>query len=88
LVDEFRKLPQQIPAIADFENGTNNSPEGLHEGFSHCFLITFLSEEDREIYLHHAAHRKFVDGIIPHLHKALVVDYWSDQQQYSQHMTV
>lgn len=75
LVDEFRALPKKIPVIADFEYGINNSPEGLNVGLTHCFLVTFKNEKDREVYLPHAAHKAFVEQLMPHLEKAVVVDY-------------
>lgn len=77
IVDAFGELPKQIPAIADFEYGTNNSPEGLADGLTHCFLVTFKSEKDRDAYLPHEAHQKFVGLLKPHLEKAVVVDYWA-----------
>lgn len=77
VVDAFRELPSKVPAVADFEFGTNNSPEGLNDGFTHCFLITFKTEKDREAYLPHPAHAAFVEVLKPHLDKALVVDYWA-----------
>lgn len=77
VVDAFLELPSKIPAVADFEYGTNNSPEGLNDGFTHCFFITFKSEKDREVYLPHPAHSAFVEILKPHLDKALVVDYWA-----------
>jgi Stress responsive A/B Barrel Domain len=77
VVDAFRELPSKIPAVAEFEFGTNNSPEGLADGFTHCFFITFKSEKDREVYLPHPAHSAFVEILKPHLDKALVVDYWA-----------
>lgn len=79
LVDEFRALPKKIPVIADFEYGVNNSPEGLNEGLTHCFLVTFKSEKDREVYLPHAAHKAFVEQLMPHLDKAVVVDYFASK---------
>jgi Stress responsive A/B Barrel Domain len=77
VVDAFRELPSKIPAVAEFEYGTNNSPEGLADGFTHCFFITFKTEKDRETYLPHPAHSAFVEVLKPHLDKALVVDYWA-----------
>jgi hypothetical protein len=56
---------------------TDNSPEGLAQGFTHCFLVTFQSTADRDAYLPHAAHQAFVAKIKPVLEKALVVDYWA-----------
>ena len=38
--DAFRDLPKRIDTIADFEWGTNNSPEGLAKGFTHCFFVS------------------------------------------------
>lgn len=77
VVNAFRKLPSQIPSIHSFEFGTNNSPEGLNDGFTHCFLVTFKSEQDRDAYLPHAAHSAFVEVLKPHLDKAMVIDYWA-----------
>jgi len=77
VVDAFLELPKAISQIADFEHGVNNSPEGLNEGLSHCFLITFRSEEDRDAYLNHPAHQAFVEIVKQHLQKAVVVDYWT-----------
>lgn len=77
VVDAFAALPAQIPEIADFEYGTNNSPEGLNDDLTHCFLVTFHSEADRETYLPHPAHQAFVEVLKPHLEKVTVIDYWA-----------
>ncbi|MEO8270311.1 MAG: Dabb family protein [Aureliella sp.] len=79
VVDEFKALPGKVPAIAAFEYGTDNSPEGLADGFTHCFLLTFKSEADRESYLPHPAHQAFGKMLKPHLEKVLVVDYWAGE---------
>ena len=75
--DAFRQLPSKIPTVVDFEWGTNNSPEGLADGFTHCFLVTFKDEKGREVYLPHPAHQEFVGLLKPHLEKVLVVDYFA-----------
>ena len=72
----FRELPAKIKEIKEFEFGTNNSPENLNQGFTHCFLVTFASEKDREVYLPHPAHLAFVEVLKPHLDKVFVIDYW------------
>jgi len=77
VVEAFAKLPEQIPEIADFEYGRNNSPEGLNDGLTHCFLVTFDSEADRETYLPHPAHKAFVEVLKPHMEKVVVIDYWA-----------
>lgn len=77
VVDAFAALPKQIPEIAAFEYGKNNSPENLNDGLTHCFLVTFHSEADREAYLPHPAHKAFVEVLKPHLEKVVVIDYWA-----------
>ncbi len=72
----FAELPNKIPEIVDFEWGTNNSPEGLEKGFTHCFFLTFKSEADRDAYLPHPDHKAFGDVVSTYLEDVLVVDYW------------
>lgn len=79
VVDGFRSLKGSIPQVAAFEYGRDNSPEGLSNGFTHCFLVTFKSEADREIYLPHPKHKEFVEILKPHLDKVQVVDYWASE---------
>lgn len=75
--EAFRALPSQIKEIKGFEWGTNNSPEGLAQGFTHCFFLSFDSEAGRAAYLPHPAHKAFGAVLGPHLDKVLVVDYWA-----------
>ena len=75
--DAFRELPKKIDTIQGFEWGTNNSPEMLAQGFTHCFVVTFADEKGREAYLPHAAHKEFVEILKPHLDKVLVIDYFA-----------
>jgi heme-degrading monooxygenase HmoA len=75
--EAFRALPSQIKEIKGFEWGTNNSPENLNKGYTHCFFLTFDSEEDRKAYLPHPAHKAFGAVVGPHLQNVLVVDYWT-----------
>jgi GTP diphosphokinase / guanosine-3',5'-bis(diphosphate) 3'-diphosphatase len=73
----FRALPSAIPLIRAFEWGRDNSPEGLSQGFTHSFVLTFASEADRDAYLPHPAHQAFVATLNGVLAGALVVDYWA-----------
>jgi hypothetical protein len=77
IVAGFAALPAAIPGIAAYEWGTNVSLEGLNDGFTHCFTLTFASAEDRDAYLVHPAHRHFVAMLKPSLDKSLVLDYWA-----------
>ena len=73
----FRGLAVKIDLIREFEWGTNNSPEGLAQGYTHCFFVTLATAEARDAYLPHPAHKAFVDVLKPVLDKVLVVDYWA-----------
>jgi len=75
--DAFLLLPAKINLIKGFEYGTNNSPEKLNEGLTHCFFVSFSSEKDRDDYLVHPAHKAFVEVLKPFLDKVVVVDYWA-----------
>lgn len=72
----FKALPSKINEIRGFEWGLNNSPEGLNQGFTHCYFLTFSSEADRAVYLPHPDHKAFGALLGPILDKVLVVDYW------------
>ncbi len=75
--DAFIALKDEISLIKDFEWGTNNSPEGLNKGLTHCFFVSFETEKDRDDYLPHPAHKAFVEVLMPHLDDVTVVDYWA-----------
>ncbi len=76
-VHRFCALPAAIDLIVAFEWGTNVSPEGLAQGYTHCFQLTFANEADRDAYLVHPAHREFVEMPKPGIEQTLVFDYWS-----------
>ena len=73
----FAALPSKVDQIYDFEWGTDVSVENLQQGFTHCFVVSFLSETDKAEYLPHPAHEEFGQILRPYLDKALVVDYWT-----------
>lgn len=77
--EAFLALPSKIKEIKSLEWGTNNSPENLAQGFTHCFFLTFDSEEARAAYLPHPDHKAFGAALGPHLDKVLVVDYWTKE---------
>jgi len=76
--EAFAALPEKIDAIKGFEWGINNSPERHDAGFTHCFMVTFGSEADREEYLPHPDHKKFVEVLLPVLDKVRVLDFWAE----------
>jgi hypothetical protein len=73
----FRALPSKIDTITDFEWGTDVSPEGKAQGFTHCFLVTFKDKAGLEVYIPHPAHKEFGKVAGPHFDKVLVIDFVS-----------
>lgn len=77
VVEAFRDLQNEIPGIESFEWGLNSSPEGLNQGLTHAFTLTFYSDAARDSYLPHPAHKAFGSLLGPHLDKVMVLDYWT-----------
>ena len=72
---EFAALKGKIGAITSLEWGTNVSSEGLDQGYTHCWLVSFQDAAARDLYLKHEAHAAFVAILKPMLEEALVVDF-------------
>ena len=49
-------LQKKIPGILSFSGGAYSSPEGLHRGFTHGFVMTFKDAASRDVYLPHPDH--------------------------------
>ena len=79
IVAAFKALPSKISEIKGFEWGVNSSLEGLNQGLTHAFTVTFHSDEDRDTYIPHPAHQEFVGLLGPHLDKVTVIDYWTKE---------
>ncbi len=75
----FAALPEKIDSIKRFEWGTNNSPEKHAAGFTHCFMVSFDSEEGRSTYLPHPDHMAFVEILKPALDAPRVLDFWAEK---------
>ena len=75
--EAFAALPGKIKEIKEFEWGINNSPENHDKGYTHCFLLTFDSEEGRAVYLPHPDHQEFGKLVGPLLEDVHVIDYWN-----------
>jgi hypothetical protein len=74
--DAFAALETRIPVITALKWGTNVSPEKLNKGFTHCFILTFKTDKDRDDYLVHPAHKEFGGLLGPVLDDVMVIDFW------------
>lgn len=77
VVRRFTALRDLVPGIEGFEWGRNNSPENLHHGLTHCFMLTFHSTDARDAYLVAPDHVAFADWVGPLVENVTVVDYWA-----------
>lgn len=48
---EMRAMVGIIPGLLSMENGPYKSDEGLSDGYTHGFIMTFDSSESRDAYL-------------------------------------
>ena len=58
---------QLIPGMEHFSGGRYSSPEGLHGGYTHGFLMTFRDAAARDGYLPHPEHERVKNAILPHI---------------------
>lgn len=76
--DAFVGLKAKIPQIASLTWGTNVSPEKHDKGFTHCFVLGFASDKDRDAYLPHPDHKAFGKSLGPVLADVMVIDFWGE----------
>lgn len=57
-------LVGKIPGLKDVCGGPYSSPEGLHKGFTHGFVMTFADAESRDVYLTHPDHEVVKEKIV------------------------
>ena len=73
--NEILDMTETIPGIEDYVSGTNMSPEGLNQGYTHGFIITFTDASARDAYLSHPEHERVKGLIMPHLESLVVFDF-------------
>ena len=65
----------QIPGLEEVLHGPYESDEGLNDGFTHGFIMTFDSLESRDAYLPHPIHEAVKDVVVPCLERVVVFDF-------------
>ena len=54
---------------------TTHSDEGLNDGFTHGFVMTFDSPKSRDEYLPHPEHERVKLVVVPNLERVMVFDF-------------
>ncbi len=75
--EAFQALKGKIPQIVALEWGTNVSKEKKDKGFTHCYILSFKSEQDLETYVGHPQHKAFGKIVGPLLDDVFVIDFWA-----------
>jgi hypothetical protein len=73
--EDLMDLSESIPGIEDYVAGPNISPEGLNDGFTHGFVMTFQDAAARDAYLPHPDHEALKARVLPLVEKAVVFDF-------------
>jgi hypothetical protein len=72
---ELGKLVGRIPGLQDFCHGPYRSPEGLNDGYTHGFIMTFESPAARDAYLPHHEHQQVKELVLPWVERIVVFDF-------------
>jgi hypothetical protein len=75
LFEALEQLKKSIPGILDYCDGINSSPEGLEQGFTHGFIMTFKDAAARDAYLPHPEHERVKARILPYVESAIIFDF-------------
>lgn len=75
LFQEVMDMTENIPGIEDYVWGENSSPEGLNQGFTHGFIMTFTDTASRDAYLPHPEHERIKGALLPHIDSLVVFDF-------------
>jgi hypothetical protein len=72
---QMKGMVGQIPGLLDMEHGPYESAEGLNDGFTHGFIMTFDTPANRDAYLPHPEHERVRDIVVPRLARVVVFDF-------------
>ena len=75
LFEELMDVSENIEGVEDYVSGANISPEGLNQGFTHGFVMTFKDVAARDAYLPNAEHERLKATLQPHVESMAVVDF-------------
>ena len=71
----MKEMVGRIPGLLEMVHGPYDSAEGLNDGFTHGFIMTFESREARDAYLPHPVHERVKEIVVPCLERVIVFDF-------------
>ena len=75
LVAALDALRKQMPGFQSLQGGPYSSPEGLNQGYTHGFIMTFADAAARDNYLTHPDHEKVKQTFLPDLEAVVAFDF-------------
>lgn len=75
IFSELGGLKAKIPGIVDFTSGEYASSDGLNQGYTHAFIMTFENTAARDGFGPHAEHQRVVGILGPTLDSVLAFDF-------------
>jgi hypothetical protein len=72
---EMRSMIGRIPGLLSMESGPYESSEGLNDGFTHGFIMSFDTAASRDAYLPHPEHERVREIVVPKLDRVIVFDF-------------
>lgn len=74
---EMHAMVGRIPGLLSMEHGPYESSEGLNDGFTHGFIMSFDTAASRDAYLPHPEHERVKEIVVPRLERVIVFDFQS-----------
>ena len=75
LFAQLAQLQPLIPGMTSFSGGPYTSDEGLNQGYTHGFIMTFIDVEARNHYLPHPEHQHVKTAILPAVEDVIAFDF-------------
>ncbi|MFO1498090.1 MAG: Dabb family protein [Verrucomicrobiota bacterium] len=75
IFDSILDITETIPGIEDYVSGPYSSPEGLNQGYTHGFIMTFTDAAARDAYLPHPEHERVKASILPSIESLVAFDF-------------
>jgi hypothetical protein len=69
------ELQNKIDGIENFQGGPYSSHEGLNQGYTHGFIMTFADAAARDAYLPHPEHEVAKSAVFPFVEAVVSFDF-------------
>ncbi len=69
------RLRERLPGVEHFSGGPYASPEGLNQGYTHGFLMTFTGAAARDAYQSHPEHEQVKRDFLPAVAAVVAFDF-------------